>query len=136
MDLNSLKVDTKKQTDGVWFDHDGETSFLIARMGNPKFKKLFGKLMAPHSKRFNDGKLSQKIQNELMAKAVSSTILLGWKGLTLDGKPIEFSQEKAFEILSDDTSDEFLALIIQYAEDNENYRNSELEETAKNLKAG
>jgi hypothetical protein len=71
-----------------------------------------------------------------MCRAVSETVLLGWKGLAQDGKELKYTKEKAFEILAEDTSEEFLALVIEYAQDNENYRNEEIEEEVKNLKAG
>jgi hypothetical protein len=136
MDLKSLRVNSKKQTDGVWVEHDMETSFLIARMGNPRFKALFAKLMSPHQRKFDAGKLSQELQTQIMCRAVSETVLLGWKGLAQDGKELKYTKEKAFEILAEDTSEEFLALVIEYAQDNENYRNEEIEEEVKNLKAG
>ena len=67
-----------------------------------------------------------------MAKAVSETILLGWKGLQMDGKELKYSTGKAYEILADPTAEEFLALILEYAQDNERFRNEKLEEMAKN----
>lgn len=132
MDLKSLKVNKKKQTEGVWVEHDLQTSFLVARMGNPRFKERFNALMAPHQRKFDAGKLSAEMSSQIMARAVSETILLDWKGLALDGKDVKYSKEKAYEILSDPTAEEFLAVIIEYAQDNENYRNEQLEETAKN----
>lgn len=132
MDLAEVKVSNKAQNEGVWVDYDGETSFLIARMGNPKFKARFTALMAPHQRRFDAGKLSQEMQSQIMAKAVSETILLGWKGLKMDGKEITYSADKAFDILNDPTAEEFLALILEYAQDNERFRNEQLEESAKN----
>jgi len=72
------------------------------------------------------------MQSQIMAKAVSETILLGWKGLQMDGKELKYSTEKAYEILADPTAEEFLALILEYAQDNERFRNAKLEEMAKN----
>jgi hypothetical protein len=132
MDLSEVKVDGKTQSEGVWVEHDTETSFLVARMGNPKFKQRFGALMAPHQRRYDAGKLSNEMQSQIMAKAVSETILLGWKGLQMDGKELKYSTEKAYEILADPTAEEFLALILEYAQDNERFRNAKLEEMAKN----
>ena len=132
MDLAEVKVDRKTQNEGVWVAHDMTTSFLIARMGNPKFKTRFNSLMAPHQRKYEAGKLDMEMQGQIMARAVSETILLDWKGLTLDGKEIKYSKEKAFEILSDATAEEFLALILEYAQDNERFRNEKLETSSKN----
>lgn len=132
MDLAEVKVDRKTQNEGVWVEHDMTTSFLIARMGNPKFKARFNSLMAPHQRKYEAGKLDMEMQGQIMARAVSETILLDWKGLTLDGKEIKYSKERAFEILSDATAEEFLALILEYAQDNERFRNEKLETSSKN----
>lgn len=132
MDLSEVKVNNKAQNEGVWVDYDGETSFLIARMGNPKFKSRFTALMAPHQRRFDAGKLSNEMQAQIMAKCVAETILLDWKGLKMDGQEIKYSSDKAFDILVDPTAEEFLALILEYAQDNERFRNEKMEESAKN----
>jgi len=132
MDLAEVKVDRKTQNEGVWVEHDMTTSFLIARMGNPKFKTRFNALMAPHQRKYEAGKLDMEMQGQIMARAVSETILLDWRGLTLDGKEIKYSKERAFEILSDATAEEFLALILEYAQDNERFRNEKLETSSKN----
>ena len=132
MDLTNVKVDKKTQSEGVWVEYDNETSFLVARMGNPKFKQRFTALMSPHQRKFDAGKLDMEMQSQIMARAVSETILLDWQGLKMDGKELKYTKEKAFEILSDPTAEEFLAIIIEYAQDNENYRNEKLEGMAKN----
>ena len=76
MDLAEVKVDRKTQNEGVWVEHDMTTSFLIARMGNPKFKTRFNSLMAPHQRKYEAGKLDMEMQGQIMARAVSETIFL------------------------------------------------------------
>ena len=136
MDLKTLSVDTKKQTDGVWIQHDEKTSFLIARMANPRFQERFQKMLQPYKQKFDAGKLSSEKQVEIMCVCMSETILLGWEGLHDNGKDIPYSKEKAYEILIAEGNDEFRDLILSYAQDNEQFRRNKLEASIKNLKTG
>ena len=132
MDFSEVKVNNSMAESGVWMDHDDTTSFLIARMGNKKFHAVFNKLIGPYRRQFESGKLSTEKQTDIMCKCMSKSILLGWKGLTMDGEALEYSEEKAYELLSMEGADEFRDLISSYAQDADAYRNDQLEEEGKN----
>lgn len=132
MDFSEVKVNNSMAESGVWVEHDDTTSFLIARMGNKKFNVVFQKLIGPYKRQFDSGKLSADKQTDIMCKCMSKAILLGWEGLTLDGEALEYSEEKAYELLSTEGADEFRDLITSYAQDADAYRNDQLEEKGKN----
>lgn len=132
MDFKNVKTDTKLSEAGVWIEHDDETSFLVARSGNKKFNALFNKMIAPYRQQFERGKLNNDKQVEIMCKCMSETILLGWEGLTMDGKELVYSKDQAYELLSMEGADEFRDLIMAYSMDAENFRQEEIEEQAKN----
>ena len=50
----------------------------------------------------------------------------------MDGEALEYSEEKAYELLSMEGADEFRDLISSYAQDADAYRNDQLEEEGKN----
>ena len=131
MDLNSLQLDLEKEKDGVWIDIDTSTRLCIARMYNPKFNKLFERLAAPYKNAVKRGLLSDDKANELMNKAVSKTILIGWEGLTSNGTPLKYSADAAFDILSDKRYATFRQMILDIAEDEVVYRAEEIDETGK-----
>lgn len=136
MDLNQYTTNVSKSNEGVWVEHDSETSFLIARMNNANFQKVFNRSMKPYRKMFEDGKLSMQRQNDVLCNVMAETILLDWKGLHFDGVEVPYSKEKALELLKSDGNDEFRELILSYAQDNETYRNEKLDKSVKNLKTG
>lgn len=132
MDFSEFKVNNTAAEGGVWVEHDEETKFLIARLGNKKFQNLFNKMMAPHQRQFSAGKLALDKQTEIMCRCMAKTILLGWDGLCMDGKALEYSEEKAYELLSMPGAEEFRDLITSYAQDAEIFRNEQVEEKVKN----
>lgn len=131
MDMKNIKMDVKKQDDGVWVDVDGETQFLIARMYNKNFNKLFEKLTSPYKspakRHLLDGDLGEKIMTETIAK----TVILGWKNLKDGDKPVLYSAEKAIEIIADPSYASFREKVIDIATDENNYRAEEIKDTAK-----
>ena len=132
MDFNEVKVNAELGEKGVWINHDGTTSFKIARLNNRNFQTKFNKLMQPYRRQFDAGKLSNDKQVDIMCKAMAETVLLGWKGLTDGGEPVEYSVEKAYEYLSMEGADEFRDLITAYAQDAETYREEYIETDVKN----
>lgn len=131
MDLTNIALDNKKEKEGVWFDIDGETSVLVARMYNPNFQKLFERLSMPYRNSAKRGLLKDEKAEEILSKVLSKTVLLDWKGLTLAGKQVKYSTDKAAEILSDKKYSTFRQIIIDYAEEQSNYRNAAIEEDVK-----
>ena len=89
-------------------------------------------MIGPYRRQFESGKLNNDKQVEIMCKCMSETILLDWKGLTMDGKELEYSKDQAYELLSMEGADEFRDLIMAYSMDAENFRQEEIEEQAKN----
>jgi hypothetical protein len=132
MDFSEVKVNNALAEGGVWMEHDDTTSFLVARMGNKKFQTYFQKLIRPYQRQFDAGKLSAEKQTDIMCKCMAKTVLLDWRGLTMDGEEIEYSEERAYELLSMEGADEFRDLVTSYAQDAEAYRNDTLEEQGKN----
>lgn len=132
MDFSEVKTNSTLSEGGVWMEHDETTSFLVARFGNKKFQAHFQKLINPYRRQFDAGKLSADKQTDIMCRCMAKCILLGWKGLTMDGEDVEYTEEKAYELLSMDGADEFRDLVTSYAQDADAFRNEELEEQAKN----
>ncbi len=131
MELNNIRLDLKKQSEGTWIDVDGTTQVLIARMNNPKFKRMFEKLAAPYRSAIKRNFTDDDIAEDIMTKVIAKTILLGWKGLTRDGKEVVYSVKEAELILSTPELATFKDLVIESANDEENFRAEEIAVTAK-----
>ena len=132
MDFSEFKVSATASEDGIWVEHDETTKFLDARMGNKKFLTMFNKISAPYRRQMDANKLAVEKQTELMCRCMAKHVLLGWEGLTNNGKEIPYSETTALELLTTEGADEFRDLIASYASDNEAFRTQEMEGQAKN----
>jgi hypothetical protein len=90
-----------KELEGVWFPGPDGSSYLVARQGNKNFNKLMAEVAKPHRKLIEMGKADDELLTEITAEVVSRTILLDWKGVTDDGKPVAYSNEEAKRRLID-----------------------------------
>mgnify|MGYP001161371313 CR=1 len=132
MDINDLKYNPDLANNGVWVEHDETTSFLIAKLGNKGFQTAFKKRLQPYRRAYENGTLSAKKEVEIMVECMADHILLGWKGLLLNGKEIQYSREKCVEILSMEGAEEFRDLITNYSTDVANYKTEQNELDLKN----
>jgi hypothetical protein len=121
-----------KETDGVWQDLGDGIEMLIARIGNPKYQKLFQRLSKPHRKAIRRGSLKEDVAEKLMIECMAETVLLGWKNVEMDGKPLPYSKENAIKILTEfkDLKD----YINDFANEMEAYMQEDAEEAEENLK--
>ena len=134
MELNKIKIDLEKQIAGVWVDVDADTSLLVARMHNPEFTKVFERAAIPYKQAARKGIVSDSKALEGFNQALAKTVLLGWKGLKLDGEEVSYSHETCYEILSDESLTNFKDLVVEIATNEENFRAEEVEEAGKKSK--
>ncbi len=101
MDLAEFKYDKKKSVEGVWVDLDNETSLLVARMNNPKYREMFQREFAKVRHSVNKKVLDEESANQIMLRCKAETILLDWKGLKENGEELEYSKETAHRVLNE-----------------------------------
>ena len=91
----TFATNKSKEEQGVWVKGPEGSEYLIARQGNKAFNKLMAELAKPHRKLIEIGKADEDLITDLTAEVVSRTILLDWKGVTDDGKPVPYSHAEA-----------------------------------------
>jgi hypothetical protein len=127
MDLTkSYATNVKAAEEGVWVDLDDKTSLLIRRYGRRAFQKYLASLLGPHKKATQRGTLDDDIAEQLLTKALAKEILVGWKGLKMDGKDVKYSVETAFEILSNPVFRDFRDDVVSWAQDFQLFREEEI----------
>jgi len=132
-DLRKLYgTDTNKETDGIWQDMGDGIRMLIARVGNPKYQKLFQKLSKPHRKAIRRGNLKEDVAEKLMIECTAETILLGWEGVELDGKALPYNKANAIMILTD--FKDLKEYVNDFANEMEAYMQEDAEEAEEKLK--
>jgi hypothetical protein len=104
MKLSASAIDPKLVNEGEWIKDIPEFEDLelhVRGLNNPDYRRVQAKKfqLLPRGLRAKPTpEVSDRIQTELLVE----TCLLGWKNLSGDDdKPIEFSKEKAMELLKD-----------------------------------
>ena len=137
MRLSEMAVDVKLQEEGEWFDHpifEG-VRVCVRSVHSEAYKRRNRQLLnrlPPRSvrKRGDSVEAFEEIQLRLLAEAA----LVGWTGVDgEDEEPLEFSPEKAAEILKKPEYRKFAAGIAECANQAGDRDEAWLEEDAGNL---
>ena len=114
-------TDEKKENEGVEVQLGGGASITVARMHNPRFSKC---ILAEHEKHKaaldalpEDGR--RKLDDEIMCRVLSESILVGFAGLSFKGEPMHYSVENAAKLLA---VKDFRVKVIEEASKLDNYR--------------
>ena len=86
---------------GVWFNLQDQGRVKVASMNSPLFKAEVIRLQKPHLNLLRSDADSSDLLNSITIEATAKTLLLDWKEIEVDGKEIEYSVEKAIELLTD-----------------------------------
>lgn len=127
--FKTYAVDEAREESGAWMEL-GDAELLIARGNNPRFTKLFSRLVKQH-KRVLDSRNDEadKLAQRLHVQALAETVLLGWKNLQYQGEEITYSPENAIKLLN---HKEFYAEVIRLSDDLESFKIHKDQELEKN----
>lgn len=134
MDLRSFETDATKSEKGVWVSigEDG-AALLLAKLPNPAFDKRMEALRKPYRGLIRTGgSIPEDKAQEITARAISETVLLGWRGLTNGGEPMEYSREMAYSLLNDRKMRDFANLVVELAREKALFAPDDIEADAKN----
>lgn len=124
-------VDKNKVANGAWItiDDDG-AKVLVARMNNTRYLSLVSQRTREKKAELKTTVLTEaemeKIQNICFAEAV----LLGWEGMTDEGKPVSYTPLNAAAMLS--KYPDFHELVFALASNIDNFREETAKEVEKN----
>jgi hypothetical protein len=126
-------TDKEAEQNGVEVALAEGCTIIVARANNRKFKEEMRRLMKPHARQDARGTFDPVLRDNLTRQAVAKFVLLGWKGIELDGKPLKYSPENAEMLMK--RSEDFENDVIDAATMMETFRAEALEEGAKNSEA-
>lgn len=127
-DIRSVMTDVDMEVHGAWVPFYDGIEFLIARARNPKYVEFLKKELEEYRDIQRANALDPKILEEALLKSRANCILLGWKNIEEDGKPVEYSHEKAMEYFKNPGLKDMYDFVIVSSENRDWYR-------AKNIKA-
>lgn len=129
----SKKVVTEMEQRGKWFDYDG-ARLLVASTNSTAYQERLNELQRPHLRAMRKGRFSNKLARKLAIEAMADTILLGWEGVELNGKPLEYSREAALKALTD--YPKFADDVADFAGTEAAFEDEDDQEGAESLKNG
>ncbi len=132
-DLRKLfGTNPEKEVAGVWHKVGTEAKILVARMNNPRATQYRDQLLKPYARQIRKGTLPDSVQEDIANRVMARHVLLDWRGLTLDGEEIAYSEEMALTLLGDEEFKDFRDLVIDLATDAAAYKDETDEEAVKN----
>jgi hypothetical protein len=123
-------TDPDLEENGVEVQLSEDSSITVRRSNNKRFKDMLTSLRKPHEQRIQRGTMDQKVLDKLTRKAVAREVLIGWKGIKVDGKNVKYSPEKAEELM--ERFEDFQEDILTAANTRETFRRQVVEENEKN----
>lgn len=131
-DLKRIKVDNEKIESGVWVDYVEDIQLCIANINNPAYKEARKKALKPHLRQMRLGKIESDQVLDILKPAVAKHVLLGWKNIEEDNKPLEYSSQKALELFKDPEMFTFFDFVLETASENEFFKQDMVEDGVKN----
>jgi hypothetical protein len=133
MDLIELANDPVKEAEGTWVRYDAKTEFLIAAAGE-KYQRRVRELRDPILKALPRGdKITDEIADGIVTQAIADCVLLGWRGLQINGQELPFSKENALAALREKRLRIFRAWVLDQASTFENFKLENYEDLLGNF---
>ena len=131
MDLKKeYATDKEAEQDGVDVELGDGGTITVRRTNNKQFRDLLEKLRKPYERQIQRGTANKDMIDGLTRKAVARTVLIGWKGIEIDGKAVKYSPEKAEELMKE--FEDFQEDVLFAANSRETFRAEVMEENEKN----
>jgi hypothetical protein len=132
MDLNKsyIQTDPTLEKDGVEVDLGEGAAIIVRPMRNDQFRKYLNELLKPYERRIQQKRMDTKLQDDLTRKAVAKYVLIGWKGIEIDGKAVKYSPAKAEELM--EQFEDFQEDVLTAAMSRETFKAEIVEENEKN----
>jgi hypothetical protein len=96
----TFATDEKLETEGVWFDLSATAKVLVARSGNEKYLAVLRKVLDRNQLALDaNDEAANTLAQQLTIDAMAEAILLGWEGLSFQGKQVPYSKDMAKTML-------------------------------------
>ena len=124
MDLVKDRIDPEKAKKGTAYSLNDTTTVQIRRWNNAEYRRALLDMREEklaELKLADDAKLPDDVSRDIMAKAMSEHIVVGWHGFTRNGKAVAYTSAKAYEFLSDEGFEDEMFRIINASANRERF---------------
>ncbi len=117
-----FKTDDDLEKNGVWFDLNEKTGFLIRpfRASNPRVKAGMAKYYKPYARQIENDTLEIEKQREININLFMDVCLADWRGIEIDGADTKFDREAGLKLFK--SLPELFDNLWKHAQDFKNYR--------------
>lgn len=125
--LEVYKSDEKLEDEGKWAPIAEGVEFKIRRLRSKIVEEARERIYGPHERSLGKSrkKLPDKLETQLTCQLMSQAIIADWRGEGMvddSGKPIPFTAENCYEVVSDaETGKDLRSVVLQYGMDGEFY---------------
>lgn len=132
MDLErSFGYDEELANEGVWFDAGPEARLKVASVKNEQFLNY----VREHTTSSQENIVTDSsTEEDIGFKAIAKFLLLDWENVKVAGEEVEYSEEKALELMKE--YPEFADTVLGFARDNRNFQRQEEEENLSDGSSG
>lgn len=134
MDISKIKTNPEAESKGAWVPFGGGTMFRIARIDNSEYVKMVSKALKTQKRAAKTGSLDDGFVLDVMNKAIAEHILLDWKNLTDDEKPLAYSKKECLRLMTDPFYKNLRDLVFETAQDESVFYQENVENDIKNSK--
>lgn len=135
--FNDYRQDQDQESGrGIDLDFGEGRIITIHRAGgsNSRYAKVFAEKTAPFIRRGRLKKLDIETDDRLMREVYAEAVIIGWKGITSNGKPVEFNVPNVLSFL-EEMPEVFLEIRVR-ASDASKFLQTRMEEDAESLGNG
>lgn len=133
MKLSELKQDLGLEEDGVEVKLPCGVTVRVARLTNSRARARTDRLQAPFKYLTRAGKeIPRDEGRRITVDVIAHEVLKAWDLEEEDGTPIEYTPQRAMQVLSAEHYRDFLNEVIEAASYRETFARQELEDAEKN----
>ena len=131
--IASVMADLDKVEKGVWVDWLEDIKLCIASTNKRAYKQARQRLLKPYMRKIRSGAISNDKILDIVKPAFARHVLVDWKNIEgEDGKPVQYSPEKALEFFNDPALSVLYDFVIETAGESDFYRNDLVKEAEGN----
>ena len=117
MELNSIKLDPRKITGGVWWalerlpdgtlggralrGEPGDEPALCVKPAGVEFDRALEAARRPYLVEIRDRRLPPETERKILAEAVAEALWVGAQNLTVGGEPLSYNKERGQRMLAE-----------------------------------
>ena len=117
-----FKPSEELEKNGVWFDLDDNTGFLVRpfKATNPKVKSAIAIHFKPYARQIEMGTLPEEKVQEVNMKVFIASSLVDWRGIEIDGVKTDYNPEVALKLFK--SMPDLFTTLFDYASSFKNFK--------------